>query len=548
MKSPRRDPNDPDACKKDRGLRLAADLDHLLSHTRKHAAHSQDVVAVYGCQIAATNPREFTGSLDESRAFLFLAGLSARLKTNPLQRYHVVDTVASFAKESDTEDSLWMSLPKWQCELGMDSMHWAMVTMRTIERSTFRKVFNNPTAQQNEWNLNVKAHGTGYVEMMKTSCKVLVSDQPKIVARYQDFFGDDSKFVIRVFRCAPRPELKRGIQNVLAEKRPDNVFDIWIRHCDMVKGHALEGYYLHDLNAPVTLMELLTDIGCLAENNNGQPCMLTTAKDRAQRSQMSLSTKNAQSIQLEHETNNEASLVGFGATTPYKKSPMQAEAMKEPLVVAIPPSSCKNYSPESTKEQLVAATPQTASTACEKSPEYMKEQLVVATPPTTSTDCEKSPEYTKESPVGAVPQTTPFVDQSPYIDRTPELHYNQRTPRSLPYLIRYQTPIVSPGSCLSVESLLSELAEIVGGEKSFQPGAMFANENSENAVVQTLTYDNVYYECVCCHEMKATREFSKVQLKKSDKRCAECLPPRRLSALLGKSFKAPAWKMGGGRP
>ena len=239
------------------GERLAHSLDAFLSKVRREklSVDKKDKDLLNRC-FAPGNPQPETKCEDvpRSRTFRYLESLCEGLHADPRGRSHVVDHYES----NSIEDSIWLSLPKWQAALGLDDISWSVVTVRSIERSCFRETFQG-------WDVK-HLHGTALVQpsssQLASNSRALFSDQPRMVAHHGRLLGDEQEFVIRVFRCAPRPELREGIAAVLADECPPNVFDIWIRHHELPEGNKIPGfgYYRHNLGDEVTLLDLLTNV------------------------------------------------------------------------------------------------------------------------------------------------------------------------------------------------------------------------------------------------------------------------------------------------
>jgi hypothetical protein len=202
-------------------------------------------------------PEFWDPNVASTQSFQYLSSLAEGLRAEPRGRSHVVDHYPS----PFTEDSFWLSLPKWQSLLGNGDINWSVVTVRSIDRSTFRECFD-------EWDVK-HVHGTAMVTQDTgdsakgaTRARALFSDQPRMVDHHGRVMGREPEveFVIRVFRCAPRACLCEGIAAVLAQDCPPTVFDLWIRHHEVPDHVEGFGCFKHDLGADVTLLELLTDV------------------------------------------------------------------------------------------------------------------------------------------------------------------------------------------------------------------------------------------------------------------------------------------------
>jgi hypothetical protein len=253
------------------GRKLASSLENLLHKIKEQGLEvsPKDRDRLSNKCFAPGNPEpEFTDpNAASTQSFQYLSSLVEGLRADPRGRSHVVDHYPA----PHTEDSFWLSLPKWQKQVmdqhGNGGHHhgidWSVVTVRSIDRPTFRECFH-------DWDVK-HVHGTAMV----TSCsdesssrhggvrtRALFSDQPCMVDYHGQSMGNDpdSELVVRVFRCAPLPCLKQGIAAVLSQDCPPTVFDLWIRHHE-VPDHVEEfRHFQHSLGSDVTLLELLTDI------------------------------------------------------------------------------------------------------------------------------------------------------------------------------------------------------------------------------------------------------------------------------------------------
>lgn len=239
------------------GEKLADSLDLLLQKIRQQGLEvdPKDRERLNHKCFAPGNPEpEFQESATSTQSFQYLSSLVEGLRADPRGRSHVVDHFPS----PFTEDSFWLSLPKWQAKLASEDINWSVVTMRSIDRSTFRECFY-------EWDVK-HVHGTAMVtnnsSRNNSTTQALFSDQPRMVAHHGRSMGGDPavELVIRVFRCAPRASLRDGIATVLAQDCPNTVFDLWIRHHEVPELVDGFGRFQHDIGSDVTLLQLLTDV------------------------------------------------------------------------------------------------------------------------------------------------------------------------------------------------------------------------------------------------------------------------------------------------
>jgi hypothetical protein len=166
--------------------------------------------------------------------------------------------------------------------LGNEDINWSVVTMRSIDRSTFRECFY-------DWDVK-HVHGTAMVtdnSIRNTrTTKALFSDQPRMVTHHGRSMGSDPEveLVIRDFRSSPRASLRDGIAAVLDQDCPNTVFDLWIRHHgvpDLVDG---TGRFQHELGSDVTLLQLLTDV----DHTPSLMCLQPTAPPQSWRMELPL--------------------------------------------------------------------------------------------------------------------------------------------------------------------------------------------------------------------------------------------------------------------
>jgi hypothetical protein len=269
---------------KEIGLRFASAIESILRQLRLDRVHvrEKDRERLNKCY-APGHPdyMEREGDVPSSEAYRFLEKVANELHRNPAQRTFIVD----HSDAKCTEDSVWLSLPKWQHDYDLPSIYWHVVTERSIEKSAFREIFADC-----EWSIE---HGEGprgttfvskYVyadendgpeahKVFKRHYGTLFSDQPEVVAQqglecgdelYQAArrFGTFPKPVVRIFRCAPRESLIEGVTRVLKQQQSDNIFNIWIRHSEapekMLEGFGKYEYQVDDnFKSP---LELLTSI------------------------------------------------------------------------------------------------------------------------------------------------------------------------------------------------------------------------------------------------------------------------------------------------
>lgn len=266
------------------GLRFALSIESVLRRLRldRVSVLEKDRERLNKCY-APGHPdyTEYEGDFLSSEAYRFLDTMANGLRQNPLQRTFIVDH--SDAKY--TEDSVWLSLPKWQHDYDLPSVYWHVVTERSIEKSVFREVFS-----ECEWNVEHDdgPRGTSFVskyvyvdendgpeaqKVFKRHYGTLFSDQPEVVAqqglecgaelyRAAARFGTFPKPVVRIFRCAPREPLIEGITGVIKQQLTDNVFNIWIRHSEAPE-KMLQGFGKYEFQVDDTSkspLELLTSI------------------------------------------------------------------------------------------------------------------------------------------------------------------------------------------------------------------------------------------------------------------------------------------------
>jgi hypothetical protein len=254
---------DKDATDAYYGEKLASSLELLLGKIKQQGLQvsPKDRDRLSRRCFAPGNPEpEFADpNVASTESFQYLSSLAEGLRADPRGRSHVVDHYPS----PYTEDSFWLSLPKWQSLLGNDDINWSIVTVRSIDRSTFRECFD-------DWDVK-HVHGTALVTQDAGNSKsatgaararALFSDQPRMVDHHGRVMGIEPgvEFVIRVFRCAPRECLREGIASVLSQDCPPTVFDLWIRHHEVPDHVEGFGRFKHDLGSDVTLLELLTDV------------------------------------------------------------------------------------------------------------------------------------------------------------------------------------------------------------------------------------------------------------------------------------------------
>ncbi|GAX19958.1 hypothetical protein FisN_1Lh570 [Fistulifera solaris] len=266
------------------GLRFASSIESILWRSRLERVNvrDKDRERLNKCY-APGHPDylEREGDFPSSEAYRFLEKVAYALRRNPSQRTFIVD----HNDAKCTEDSVWLSLPKWQHDCDLPSIYWHIVTERSIEKSVFREIFADC-----EWTIE---HGEGprgttfvskyaYADendgpeaqtVVKRHYGTLFSDQPEVVAQqglecgdelYQAArrFGTFPKPVVRIFRCAPRESLIEGMTRVLKQQPPDNVFNIWIRHSEAPE-KMLEGFGKYEFQVDDTSkspLELLTTI------------------------------------------------------------------------------------------------------------------------------------------------------------------------------------------------------------------------------------------------------------------------------------------------
>jgi hypothetical protein len=251
------------------GLRLAEMLEELLQAiTKTHASvDPKDIDSLNKCH-APGNPDEleFSGRVEDSKAYKDLQTLCEDLRRNPATRSIIVDNEDS----RFTEDSLWLSLPKWQSSLNLPSIYWHVVTQRTIEsfQDGFRDGWRVVDASGHQGTAFVSKEG---IASSKRHYGALFSDQPRMVAHHGLKIGSElwkvamekklaPKLVIRLFRCAPCNSLIEGITQVVEQELTNNVFDVWIRHPE-IPDKMLEGFgqYEHAVgNDSATLLQKLT--------------------------------------------------------------------------------------------------------------------------------------------------------------------------------------------------------------------------------------------------------------------------------------------------
>ncbi|GAX28639.1 hypothetical protein FisN_1Hh570 [Fistulifera solaris] len=277
-------PNKISVDSKQIGLRFASSIESILRRLRldRVSVREKDRERLNKCY-APGHPdyTEGEGDFPSSEAYRYLAKVANELLQNPAQRTFIVD----HEDAKCTEDSVWLSLPKWQHDHDLPSIYWHVVTERSIEKSVFREIFADC-----EWSIE---HGEGprgttfvskYVygdendgpeahTVVKRHYGTLFSDQPEVVAQqglecgdelYQAArrFGTFPKPVVRIFRCAPRESLIEGVTRVLKQQHSDNVFNIWIRHSEAPE-KMLQGFGKYEFQVDDTSrspLELLTSI------------------------------------------------------------------------------------------------------------------------------------------------------------------------------------------------------------------------------------------------------------------------------------------------
>ncbi|GKY97558.1 hypothetical protein MPSEU_000714000 [Mayamaea pseudoterrestris] len=233
----------------DQGQKLAHTLESLVAVIKSNDVSSSDRNICNHCVDSDNNffLSEYDGPVDKSLAIQFIESCISSLHDNPQCNSHVVDWPEN---ATFTDDSIWLSLPKW-----FPHIQWSICTFRSLDRSSFRRIFD----PANGWQLDLMQHGS--CRVTRQTSRAFYSDQPRLVTHHGRDMArtNSSKPVIRVFRCAPRPCLKKGIQAVQAEPLQENVFDIWIRHFDLSTGDDI-GTFKHDLGASVELVDMLTEV------------------------------------------------------------------------------------------------------------------------------------------------------------------------------------------------------------------------------------------------------------------------------------------------
>ena len=237
------------------GQLLAGELDGMLSQLQTAVITIQDRDACKSNTSTSTVDVQLEDSVNKSLPFRHIQSLAQALHADPGLRSHVVD-------EHDmlyTDVPMWLSLPKW-----LPGVHWSVCMVNTIEKSTFRHFFT----EDQGWESQLYP---GSALVSNGTSRAFYSDIPRLVDRYGRVMGnvEANKPLIRVFRCAPRPDLKRGVEAVLAEPKEDNVFDIWIRHCDMGSGDLSIGTFRHKVDDDVSLLDILTDVEMVKNKRNG---------------------------------------------------------------------------------------------------------------------------------------------------------------------------------------------------------------------------------------------------------------------------------------
>lgn len=266
------------------GLRFASSIESVLRRLRldRVTVLDKDRDKLNKCY-APGHPDyiEYEGDFQSSEAYQFLDKVANALRRNPTQRTFIVD----HSDTKCTEDSVWVSLPKWQHDHDLPSIYWHVVTERSIEKSVFREVFSDC-----DWSIEHDdgPRGTTFVskyvyadenegpeahKVFKRHYGTLFSDQPEVVAQQglecgaelysaATRFGTFPKPVVRIFRCAPREPLIEGMTRVMKQQLSDNVFNIWIRHSEAPE-KMLEGFGKYEFqvdDAPKSPLEILTSI------------------------------------------------------------------------------------------------------------------------------------------------------------------------------------------------------------------------------------------------------------------------------------------------
>lgn len=251
------------------GERLMASLSKLLVGIEHRTVEKIKIERINRCFARGNPESEFDREVGGSQTFRHLEIIRDALKHDPTLRSFVVDNnmLAATNLPTRTEDSIWLNLPTWQAQLGIQDIQFSCCTVRTIEPTVFLQGFP-------EWRIH---HGSGprgfaLVSNITKGVSAFFSDQPRHINTEGSRQGEacPDAMILRVFRCAPRPSLRAPIEHVLNQSRPPNVFDLWIRHHETPTDLPGLGCFKIDANAKATLLELLTDVDFVEETNRAE--------------------------------------------------------------------------------------------------------------------------------------------------------------------------------------------------------------------------------------------------------------------------------------
>ena len=261
-------------------------IDQLLTGIAKAEVDTEELEFLNRCGSPGNSEPEFSDPVGKSCASEHLQHFCDILRKDPTARSIVVDHAGTL----NTEDGIWLSIPKWQALLDLPNVYWHVVTERTIDYTSFREQLSG----SDTWKLSHQiGEGTVFLPKEVRLCRScdetettsnvgpqdafsygnMFSDQPRMVAYYGNQVGRklceisqrrnvETELVVRVFRCAPRESLSEGISKAYNEKRTGNVFDIWIRHHDRPEKalHGFKGYKHAVDDSSIGLLEKLTEM------------------------------------------------------------------------------------------------------------------------------------------------------------------------------------------------------------------------------------------------------------------------------------------------
>lgn len=436
---------------------------------------------------ARGNPEpEFDGKLVDSETFRYLQSLVECLTENPQAKAHVVDHFPA----NTTEDALWFSLPKWQAETGSsDDICFCIVTVRSLDRVVL--------GSMNQWKVQSIRRGSVYCTYR--NMRTFLSDRPADVAHYGVQLAEKAPLVIRIFRCAPRHSLYEGIASVVQQETPGNVVDLWIRHHEIPDNIPGFGTYRFSLDTHAPLLELLTTV----DLKKVKPTTPLQAMLWNQHIDIEEGDKASQWVALgfpktyldfyKQEIEDDASTYAVSSFDIEKE-----EASPEDLngVLACSPSL------KSLQEAIMAYNltergnendPMDSAIKNEESTERCRAETMTGTPLLIETNLETKLAFLSELEslfdISSSPKLLCTRNKASTNDenRAPHVH-----------------------ECVSKTKADPE-TDSCTKKVLWESNANMLDHKTKKAL------------CVACHSDKLTIEFSKTQLKKTKKRCKECI-------------------------